>query len=141
MRQDRTDGDEREDGGSRDEISRWEWLTAAVGLVLVTGTIGFMTYEAITGGDMPPAIEVVVDSVRPVPGGHLVHFTARNRGDRAGAQVVVEGRIERGAGEPVTSQATLDYVPAASARSGGLYFPIPPAVGRLELRALGYVRP
>lgn len=141
MRRDRDDAAHGTDGAARDEISRWEWLTAAVGLLLVVGTIGFMSYEAATGGDSPPVIEVAVDSVRRVPGGHVVHFTARNLGDRAGAQVVVEGRVAREGGEPATSQTTLDYVPGQSERGGGLFFPVEPAADRLTLQALGYVRP
>lgn len=136
-------GDERRDArGGGSGISRWEWLTAALGLVLVVGAIGFLGWEAATGRHEPPSIEVAVDSVsRLTGGGHLLHFTARNEGDEAAAGVVIEGELTAGGPEPMRSQATLDYLPGRSERSGGLFFDADPASGTLRLRALGYAVP
>lgn len=130
------------EGQGGELISRWEWLTAAVGLLLVLGAIGYLGYVAVAGDDLPPSLIVAVDSVTTTGGVHQVHFTVRNAGDRAGAAVVVEGRLTgtAGGGEE-TSEATLDYVPGRSARRGGLFFSSDPGAGRLELRALGYAVP
>ncbi|HEY0969964.1 MAG TPA: hypothetical protein VGE02_03190 [Gemmatimonadales bacterium] len=134
---------ERE-GGDRGEgrISRWEWLTAAVGLVLVLAAIGYLTYEAVIEDDLPPVMSVVADSVTTAGGVHQVHFTVSNLGGKAGAAVVVEGRLSGGPdGDEETSETTLDYVPARSERMGGLFFSRDPRAGRVELRALGYSVP
>ena len=128
--------------GGREHISRWEWLTAGIGLLLVLSAIGYMAYEAVTGDELPPSITVAADSVTTAGGVHQVHFTARNGGDLAGAAVVVEGRLAGAAGgEEETSEATLDYVPGRSERNGGLFFSSDPRAGRLELRVLGYSAP
>lgn len=129
-------------GNGGELISRWEWLTAALGLLLVLGAIGYLGYEAVAGDDRPPALTVVVDSVTRSGGVHQVHFTVRNTGDRAGAAVVVEGRLAGAAeGGEETSEVTLDHVPGRSERSGGLFFSSDPRAGRLELRPLGYSVP
>jgi uncharacterized protein (TIGR02588 family) len=122
-------------------ISRWEWITAAAGLLIVLAVVVFMTFEAVAGERTQPAITVRVDSVVAVPGGHAVRFVARNTGDQAGAAVVVEGRLARAGAEPEVSRVTLDYVPGRSERRGGLFFVADPRGGRLELRAVGYVSP
>ncbi len=135
-------GGERSNGG--DLISRWEWLTAAVGLLLLLAAVGYMAREAVTGDDVPPYVVVAADSVTTAHGVHQVHFTARNEGGRAAAAVTVEGRLSGvtgAAGEAETSEATLDYVPGRSERAGGLFFRGDPRTGRLELRAHGYAEP
>ena len=40
-----------------------EWLIAAVGLILVAGTIGFLIYQAVTDKNTPPDLLVSTDSV------------------------------------------------------------------------------
>ena len=45
------------------EISRWEWVAAGIGAVLVLGTIGYLLIRAITIPDGPPTVEVRVDSI------------------------------------------------------------------------------
>ena len=139
----RTDqsGDDRSEEQDDGQVSPWEWLVAAVGLVLVVGTIGFMLYHAIAGGDAPPQFEVEVVSIEQAGSGFLVTFTATNRGDMTAADVVVEGELRDDTGSKETSTATFTYIPAGSSREGGLYFAQDPRQFQLEVRAKGFERP
>jgi uncharacterized protein (TIGR02588 family) len=133
-------GDEsRWRGGS--DIPLFEWLVAAIGLVLVTGSIAFLLYEAVRGSEAPPDVIVRVESVSPVEAGYLVRFRAVNRGGQTAAGLLVRGDLKGEAEVVETSEARLDYLPAGSERQGGLYFRENPDRFRLEIRARGYERP
>lgn len=120
--------------------SRLEWVVAALGLLLTLGTVGFLFYQALFGETTPPDISLQVVAVAPSSGGYLVTVEARNRGGETAAEVLVEGELLH-AGETETSELTFDFVPAASAREGGLFFSRDPRAGRLELRAKSYREP
>jgi uncharacterized protein (TIGR02588 family) len=138
-------------GGARDgkstrtqqpvgEISKWEWVAGAIGLVLVLAAVGFMA-RAASQPATPPRLVIAADSVTASGDGYLVHFTARNEGRATAASVTVEGELRAAAGAAVRSTTTLDFVPAGSMRRGGLYFASDPRLGALELRAGGYAEP
>ena len=101
--------------------SALEWAVAALGLVLVAGTIALLVRDAVGEGDAAVRLAVQVDSVVPRPGGHAVHFTARNAGRATAAEVSVRGE-RRDASGSEESAATLDYVPGRSSRRGTLHF-------------------
>ena len=131
-------GAERQAGYERSWI---EWLASAIGLALTLGLLGAIAWQALHPRDGPPTIEVVADRVTPLGGGYLVEFTARNAAARTAASVEVEGSVHGVGPRPVVSSVTLDYVPGGSQHSGGLYFPVDPRRGRLELRATGFSEP
>ena len=119
-----------------------EWLAAAIGLVLVAGTIGFLIYSAVTKENTPPKLSVKADSVTKSESGFLVKFTLHNDGENNAAQVVVEGKITEGEKDLETSSVTIDYSPANSQREGALLFTKEPKNGEnFQLRALGYQKP
>lgn len=118
-----------------------QWLLAALSLVIVAGTIGFLVWQGAAVRNGPPLLTVRADRTIPQEGGWLVEFTAANRGGAAAAQVRVEGRLEAGARPAESSSVVLDYVPAKSERRGGLYFSSDPGQDRLSLRIHGYAEP
>lgn len=146
-----TGRDERDDGArdreeargrsERGRVSVWEWAVAALGFLVVAGTIGFMLYRAVAGGHAPPRIVLRVESVVPLGEGFLVTVTAANEGDEPVADLAIEGRLAGAEGMNETSTATFSYVPGGSQAEGGLYFSADPRVGQLVLRPLGYERP
>ncbi len=132
----------REGGrGSGSEIPVWEWIVAALGAVLVIGSIGFMLYNSLSGEESPPDIVIHADSIHPVQSGYLVQIRATNRGGLTAAGVTVEGTLRNGTERIETSETVLDFVPAESERRGGLFFTEDPRGYRLELRAKGYEQP
>jgi uncharacterized protein (TIGR02588 family) len=121
--------------------SRWEWAAAALGALVVGGTIGFLAYEAATEENTPPDLVVRAGPVTRTSAGWLVEVRAENRGATTAAQVRVEGELEGDTGAVETSEVTIDYVPGDSERRAGLLFRRDPRRHRLEVRARGFDLP
>lgn len=118
-----------------------EWLVAALGLLLVLGALAFLGFRALRSGDAPPDVSVHPQDISKVQAGYRVQFRARNQGDTTAEGVVVEGTLSEGDKVIERSEATVHFVPVRSEREGGLFFKKDPRAFRLELRALGYVKP
>lgn len=135
-------GDDGRGGGRRNgQTSRWEWVAAAVGTVLVLGTVGLLLHEAFTGSDSPPAVTVHVDGILPLENGYLVRIRAENSGGETAAGLTVEGELKSDTGSVEKSDVTIDYVPANGKRLGGLFFQEDPRRHELTVRPKGYDRP
>ncbi len=118
-----------------------ELLTAAIGFILVTGTIGFLLFDAVTEQDTPPQIIVEAKEIVPQQNGFLVKFEVENKGDNHASEVEVEGKLMQGETEKETSSVAIGYSPSHSKKSGGLYFTENPRDYKLELRVPGYNEP
>lgn len=122
------------------EIPLAEWIASGIGLLLVAGTVGYMGYAALTKEDRPPDIQVQVLSVQPQSQGYLAQFRATNHGDQAAHDVHIIG-VQGQGDEAEESDATLDFLPAGSEKTGGLFFTQQPTLERLSVRAAGYQGP
>ena len=118
-----------------------EWLVGGLGALLVAGSIAYLVYHALWRDAAPPDVQVAVEAIVPRADGWLVQFRAINRGGRAAAELVVEGELVSGEGPIETGEATLDYLPPRSERTGGLFFTRDPRGFELQLRAKGYAEP
>lgn len=118
-----------------------EWLTAVIGLILVVGALGFIIYEASTNEHEPPILKLSYGAVIKTEAGYLVKFEVENNGDETAANVVIEGKLTKGAQEIETSSVTFDYAPSQSKRNGGLYFKNNPQEFDFEILAKGYQKP
>ncbi len=119
----------------------WEWVLAAVGVILVGTAVGSAFYRALTHEDTPPQIEVGVSGIKTTAGGFDVEFEVRNAGGHTAAELNLEAQLLK-SGEPVeTSTATLAYSPSNSVRRGGIFFTNDPKAFELKIRALGYESP
>lgn len=121
--------------------SKWEWVAAAVGLVLVLGAIGFIAYNALTAESSVPVVTVEHLSTERNAGGYVVEFRARNSGPSTAASLTISGTLYDGSTEIESSEVTLDYLPPRGKRKGGLIFQTDPAEHELRLEAEGYVDP
>ena len=134
-------GGEDRKGKGKAKTSPWEWVAAAVGTLLVLGTIGFMLHAALTRSGSPPAVAVAVDSVVVQESGYLVRIRAENSGGETVASLLVEGELRGDTGTVEKSEATIDYVPAGGKRFAGLFFEEDPRSYALTVRPKGYDRP
>ncbi|MGI8639738.1 MAG: hypothetical protein ACR2MG_07265 [Pyrinomonadaceae bacterium] len=121
--------------------SIWEWIIAAVGLILVVGSIGLTAYRATTEETTPPILEITFEPSVPTANGYLVKFQVKNTGNQTAAALTIEGELKNGADSAETSTATLAYAPANSVRQGGLFFTKNPQNFDLQIRATGYEEP
>ena len=123
------------------KTSALEWIIAVVGLILVTGAIGFMIYEAALQEKQPPNFVFEIASPMKTSNGFLVKFELENTGDETAAAVEVEGELTRGEESVEKSSATLTYAPSHSKREGGLLFTKNPNEFELTIRVAGYEKP
>ena len=122
-------------------VSRLEWIVAAIGLLLVSGCIGYLIHIGLTKDGTPPDVVVSVDQVLPGEQGFRVLLTARNTGGRTAEEVEIEGRLTDGGRTVEAGEVTLDFLPPESRRKATIAFRNDPSRFQLELRALGYREP
>lgn len=125
----------------RAEISVWEWLTAALGLVLVLGAVALMLVDGVANGSRPPDVAVRALRTQRAANGWLVEIEAANRGTETAAELEISGELSRGGRVLESASATLDYLPGGARRRAGLYFKEDPRTGELELRPVGFREP
>src|SRR3546814_9767507 len=86
-----------------------EWLVAAIGVILVVGSIGFMAYSAVIGESTPPKVLIRQETVIPSGSGFLVTFKAYNKGEATAEAVTIEGTLSRRGSAIETSEVEIDY--------------------------------
>jgi uncharacterized protein (TIGR02588 family) len=119
----------------------WEWIVAAIGVLIVAGVLGFLLYEALGGNRLPPDVRLSIDSVARSGSGYLVTMTATNEGGLTAEGVIIEGQLEDRGRALERSQTTIEYLPSRSRKKAGLFFTRDPARFELVVRALGYEEP
>lgn len=142
MEKDNGSPPEKENDTSADrKTPALELLAAALGFLLVAGTIGFLFYDALTEADSPPEIVVEKKEIIKQSNGFLVKFEIENKGDNHASEVTVEGKLSEGGQEKETSSVGIAYAPSHSKRQGGIFFTDDPNKFELKLRVLGYTEP
>ena len=132
---------DREPEAEPRQIPPFEWVVAGVGALLVTATIGYLIVQALWRDEVPPDVQVIALRVLALEHNHLVEFRAVNQGGEPAAELLIEGELIGPDGPVETAEATLDYLPPASHRDGGLFFSRDPRAFELRLRAKGYAEP
>jgi uncharacterized protein (TIGR02588 family) len=123
------------------DIPGWSWAVAAVGLLLLAGTVAYFLYLAFTSEDAPAEIVIETGEVVENAGGYLVPIQVTNHGRQVAAALTVEGALMDGETMVETSSMVLDYVPIGSTRGGSLLFSRDPRQYDLEVQARGYALP
>lgn len=132
------DGQDRREAGAN---SRWEWVAAAFGLLLVLASIGYLAWLQFAGGHEKVDPVVRVTSVERQEGRHLVRLRVTNAGRGAAAALRVTGRLSRD-GRVVEEKATeFQHLPGRSSREAGLFFREDPKQFELTLSADSYQKP
>ena len=122
-----------------ERISVWEWVSGAIGLLVVVAALTMLLRDAFAPSS-PPDISVRLDSVSAGRSAYVVHFSAENAGREPAAAVTVEGLLSDGR-DTLVSTVTIDYLPGRSTRRGGLLFPVDPRMRELRMRAVGFEDP
>jgi uncharacterized protein (TIGR02588 family) len=121
--------------------SKWEWVSAGLGLLLVLGTVGYISYNAVTTEASPPVVTVEHTGTEPTSGGYVVKFRARNSGPSTASALAISGELIEGSTVVEKSEVVLDYLPSHGEQQGGLIFQTDPAGLELRLEAKGYLDP
>jgi uncharacterized protein (TIGR02588 family) len=128
-------------GRKTDSRHALEWIVAALGVLILGGSIGYLSYTALKQENTPPSITFRAGAIHPVSGGYLVELTLRNEGGEAAAKLKVEGLLVKDERIVEASEATFDYLPSQSERRGGLFFANNPRQFELRFQAKGYEKP
>ncbi|MBM6595988.1 TIGR02588 family protein [Microvirga pudoricolor] len=136
----RQNGQNSEPAPGRPSTSRWEWVAAAFGAVLVAAIVGYMVYFGLAEHGTTPSIEVQVSDTTRSPSGYVVQFRAINRGGSTAAAVRIRGELRRG-DSLEEAETELDYVPPHSERKASLIFRDDPASGALRIAPTSYTDP
>lgn len=121
--------------------SPWEWLVAAIGLLLLLASIGYLVHDALGRGKEPPRPLVQVLGVQAQESHFLVRVQVTNRSRATAADLRVEGVLRRGGEVVERSETAFVYVPGMSTREGGLFFSQDPRTLQLEVSVRSYQEP
>ncbi|MGI8704774.1 MAG: hypothetical protein ACR2JJ_03085 [Sphingomicrobium sp.] len=119
-----------------------EWISAAVGLVIIAAMLGFLALESVGQRDKtPPLLKAEPTALVAGRDHFLVEVEVSNAARNTAASVGIEGTLKQGGSDIETSSASVAYVPGESRRRAGLIFTRDPRDYRLVLRVTGYERP
>jgi uncharacterized protein (TIGR02588 family) len=133
--------DDGKAGARQPRSSRWEWVTASLGLIIVVAIVGYLVYFGVTEHGRTPMIEIQVVDTQVTPAGHVVHFRIVNRGGATAAALRIKGELREGDRVLEDSDTELDYVPPHSTRTASLIFKTDPTARTLEIRPSSFTDP
>jgi uncharacterized protein (TIGR02588 family) len=137
--------DERQGGEAapRAELppTRWEWLAAAVGLLLLLASLGYLLWDHWRGDSAPPMPVVQVTGIEQQAGRWLVRVRVTNASRGTAAALRVDGELKQGAQVVERREVQFDFVPGRSSREGGLFFSRDPRGLEVNLQPKSYQRP
>jgi uncharacterized protein (TIGR02588 family) len=119
-----------------------EWSVFALGLVLVLGTLGYLTWSALTQSDQPAQLEVRLGEPQQRRKQFVVPVSVANHGDQTAEGVLIEVTLENKGEEVESAEFEVAFVPRHSQREGEVLFKKnPQTAGNLTARVLGYETP
>ena len=133
--------DARDQPMQEEPPTAWEWLAAAIGLLLLLGSLGYLAYDAVAGNGEVPNPSVRVTGIEAQGPHFLVRLQVANAGRATAADLRVEGELRRGTEVVERSETAFDYLPGRSVREAGLFFRHDPRALELVLTARSYQQP
>lgn len=124
----------------KEEVSRYEWLAAALGGLIFLVLIGYFVREGTQPRMKAPDIVARVESVTTASAGYIVHVRVTNTGGAASA-VRIAGELSRDGAAVETAEVTLELMGRRSSQSAGLYFSRNPVEYLLRVRPVSFVLP
>lgn len=118
-----------------------EWSVFASGLVLVFGTLGYLTYLGLSMGNESPSIEVRLGTPEQRQFNYIVPVTVINHGDETAEGVLVEVVLESGGEEKARGELEVAFLPRHATREGWVTFEHDPRTAQIKARVLGYQKP
>ena len=118
-----------------------EWIAFAVGLILVSYTLGYLIYAGASMGREPPSLEVRLGRPEPRQFNFVVPVTVINHGDETAEAVRIEVVMESGGEEKARGELDVAFLPRHATREGWVTFEQDPRTAQLKARVLGYQKP
>ena len=118
-----------------------EWVVFAVGLILVSATLGYLIYAGASMGHEPPSLEVRLGIPEQTQFSFIVPVTVVNHGDEAAEGVRIEVVMLSGGEEKARGELDVAFLPRHATREGWVTFEQDPRTAQLKARVLGYQKP
>lgn len=119
-----------------------EWTVFGVGLGLVLGVMGYLTFKTATYTSGPPALFV---ECFPEPGKYepqRYHVILHNQGNETAESITVELSLHNNGKETDKAELVFDYCPKESSREGWMSFSTRPTqADTIRTRIVSYNRP
>lgn len=115
-----------------------EWTVFVLGLALMSGVLGFLSYDALTRSTGPPDLHLALGQSRAGAGRFVVPVLITNRGETTAEDVHVEILLRGAGGREERAALEFPFVPRHARRNGWVTFETDPARGRLQGIILGY---
>lgn len=119
-----------------DAIPTPEWVVAGIGLALVCVALGFLLYKAFFLDNGVPSLSFSVDRIVDQDGGSLVLAKVFNRGGKTVTDLHILGTAGADSHE-----VEIDFLPARSSRTFGMFFPSVPKEAEIRFSPGGYQEP
>ena len=119
----------------------FEWIVFALGLILVSSTLGYLIYAGASMGQEPPSLEVRLGTPEQRQFNFIVPVTVVNHGDETAEAVRIEVVMESGGEEKARGEFDVPFVPRHATREGWVTFEQDPSTAQLKARVLGYQKP
>lgn len=119
-----------------------EWIVFYVGLAIVLGLLGYLTYLSIAFEPSPPDIALAYRHEPSTHAPHRFHIVLRNKGNETAEEVQIE-LVAMKNGE-MTENAILNipFLPKQSAREGWVVLTQDPALAdSVYARVISYKKP
>lgn len=118
-----------------------EWAVFALGLILVSATLGYLIYAGVSMGHKPPSLEVRLGTPEPGQFNFMVPVTVVNHGDETAEGVRIEVVMNSAGGEQERGQLDIPFLPRHATREGWVTFEKDPRTAQLKALVLGYQKP
>ena len=122
-------------------ISVWEWVSAAVGLVVVLATLGTLLWVAAPQerGAVEPVLQAT--AIERQGDRFRVQLRAYNAGPAPAAALRVTAQLRSGGQVLEEADVELQYLPGHSSRKASVFFHRDPRQAELVLLPKGYEHP
>jgi uncharacterized protein (TIGR02588 family) len=118
-----------------------EWVVFALGVILVSSTLGYLIYAGVSMGHEPPSLEVRLGTPEQREFNFIVPVTVVNHGDETAEGVRIEVVMASGGEEKARGELNVAFLPRHATREGWVTFELDPRTAQLKARVLGYQKP
>lgn len=119
----------------------FEWIVFALGLILVSYTLGYLIYAGASMGHEPPSLEVRLGTPEQRQFNFIVPVTVVNHGDETAEGVRIEVVMESGGEVKSRGEFDVPFLPRHATREGSVTFEQDPRTAQLKAHVRGYQKP
>lgn len=140
-REDRSGENDR--AGGEDRRSGAEWVTLVLGLLIVVGVLGTVTWLGVTQSPRPVSISITthVTEQHHFAGGYYLPVSVTNEGDEAAQELLLRATLTGPGLEREEVELTIQSLGGGQQADAMFVFRQDPAAGTLQILPMGFLVP